>query len=221
MRVRLPAHSQAVVNVGARRPGLIHISQLNPYGPRSGGFVSDPTEICAVGDNVLVKILPRSSEKRLSLRLLKVFPRDQTEEREQQATLRRGETLLPRFTRVDDETVGDSTADYAAIQTAADEEAAWAAREVEEEEDDPFAWAAADAPRSGREEEEDLFEWAAAPSESSSSVPGPISDDGEDDPWAWAAAADSDGQDGVEEPEEDGPDFDDSYFEDKYEQDFY
>ena len=58
--------------MGARRPGLIHISQLDPRGPAGGGaFVSDPNDVCGVGDRVVVKVLPRSNANRLSLRLLK------------------------------------------------------------------------------------------------------------------------------------------------------
>ena len=45
----------AVVNVGARRPGLIHISQLggDTDGPKGNDFVSDPNDIVQVGDRVV------------------------------------------------------------------------------------------------------------------------------------------------------------------------
>ena len=36
----------AIVNVGARRTGLIHLSQFDPKGPRPGStFVNDPSEV--------------------------------------------------------------------------------------------------------------------------------------------------------------------------------
>ena len=202
-----------VVNVGARKAGLIHISQL---GRVDGGssFVKDPSDVCSIGDNVLVQVLPRSNEKRLSLRLLKVFPRDEAEEAEQRATLRGDETLNPTKVRRDDEVLLRSAGGGAAVeelQTAADEDAMWAAREGEEEEE---------------EEEEDPFAWAAAASDESTQG----DEDDEEDPWAWAAASSpstpepsggDDAADGDAE-EEEGPEWgEQEYFEEKYDVDFY
>lgn len=219
----------AVVNVGARRPGLIHISQLggDTDGPKGNDFVSDPNDIVQVGDRVVVSVLPRSNEKRLSLRLVKVFPRNDAEAREQQSTLRGGETLRPQYTRADD-ALQETIAGFAAVDAAASEEAAWAQYEAaqqaasEEDEDDPFAWAAADAPSPPAKEDdvEDPFAWAAADAPSAPAKPV------EEDPFAWAAAAQEEEAD-VEEPaateatEAGGDGFDDDYFNDKYEEDFY
>ena len=178
-----------IVNVGARKPGLIHISQLRSAGPRGGGFVGHPSEVCDVGDRVVVKVLPRTSARRLSLRLVKVFPRNQQELGEQRATLRRGETLTPRFVRAEDETTAAEDDGGAATTSAA----STAAEEGEAE--DPFAWASSAG-----------------------------DDDEEEDPWAWAAAGpevdEGDEEDNRAEAGE-APDFDDDYFNDKYDVDFY
>ena len=214
----------AVVNVGARRPGLIHISQLglDPSGEKGRAFVGDASDVVDVGDQVVVEVLPRSNEKRLSLRLVRVFPRDDDEARSQQATLRAGETLRAQYSRAED-APPPATTESAAIDAAASEDAAWAAYEAmqqaageADEEEDPFAWAAADAPT---EEEEDPFAWAAA---DAPAPPAPAAE--EEDPFAWAAAdapAPPAGPKEVEDEEEEGEEFDEDYFNDKYEQDFY
>ena len=64
MVIRIEAYG-VLVNVGARRPGLVHISQLDRSGPRGGRFVNHPSEIVSVGDQVLVKILPKSNQEKL------------------------------------------------------------------------------------------------------------------------------------------------------------
>ena len=142
-----------------------------------------------MGDRVVVKVLPRTSARRLSLRLVKVFPRNQQELGEQRATLRRGETLTPRFVRAEDETTAAEDDGGAATTSAA----STAAEEGEAE--DPFAWASSAG-----------------------------DDDEEEDPWAWAAAGpevdEGDEEDNRAEAGE-APDFDDDYFNDKYDVDFY
>jgi hypothetical protein len=57
-----------VVNVGARRPGLVHISKLQSGNGRKGAFIERVEAVCEVGDRVFVQLLPRSTAQRLSLR---------------------------------------------------------------------------------------------------------------------------------------------------------
>jgi ribosomal protein S1 len=199
----------AIVNVGARKPGLIHLSQFDPKGPGAGKFIADPSEMVRVGDTVLCKVLPRSDERRLSLRLLKVFPRDEEDEAKQQALLRRGERLQPAFSRAEDPAAragvaGSGTGSVAAsAMDAAEIDAAWAQYGVgdADDEEDPFAWAAADedGTASGADEE-DPFAWAAAdgvdPGTTSTNA-NPSADD-EEDPFAWAAAASANDDDATD-----------------------
>ena len=231
----------AVVNVGARKPGLIHISQFDPRGPGKGEFVSHPSDAVQIGDKVLVKVLPRSNEHRLALRLMKVFPRNGDESRAQAALLRRGEALMPTFARAED---GMSTAEGAVssqrqtaeVSVLASEEeidAAWAMRDDDEDsdgDDDPFAWAAAAGAESrtatGEEEDgDDPFAWAAAAGASDAAVERDA-EAATDDPFAWAAAS-ADREDAKEQEEENGAkgdaDFgdDEDYFYDKYDIDTY
>ena len=206
----------AVVNVGARRPGLIHISQFDPKGPGGGRFVADANEIVSVGDRVLCKILPRSNERRLALRLLKVFPRSAEEKDAQRAVLRRGETLLPSFARVEDAAMGAGGAAVAraAAMDAAEMDAAWASRELEDD---------GSQPQQEEEEEEDPFAWAAGPASASSEEAAEPEVAARADPWAWAAADDAtQSSDEAEDEDEDGPEWgDQAYFEDKYDIDTY
>ena len=209
-----------LVNVGATRPGLIHVSQLDPgAGPKGGGrFVADPSDVCTVGDKVVVKILPRSSEAQLRLRMVRVFPRDEEEASGLlTATLRRGERLTPKYVRAEDDDVEQGSAQEAEEDTARQEaemEAAWAAAEATQVQ-----------AQAGTEEEawtqyEQAFGSAAA-----------ASDDGDDadDPWAWAAAgaateasAELNEEAEAEKREFDEPDFGgDDYFEEKYDIDYY
>jgi len=216
----------AVVNVGARRSGLIHISQLAPPNSK-GSFVDGVETVCNVGDQVLVKVLPRSNAKRLALRLVKVFPKDESEVQAAKALLRSSETLLPQYTRVEDTGMNVNTA-VLAVEAAieVDQDAAWAAYEAAQQPDDDDEMV-----EEGDEEEEvDPWAWAAASAEDAAGSEGQEDDD---DPWAWAAADTSfdgiDDGEGAEDGEKTdassssaGPDLDDpEYFEDKYDIDFY
>jgi predicted RNA-binding protein with RPS1 domain len=128
-----------VVNVGARRPGLVHISKLQSGNGRKGAFIERVEAVCEVGDRVVVQVLPRSTAQRLSLRLIRVFPRDESERAQALALLRRDETLDPRFARFEDAEIGGVFVSAAEAALAVDEAAAWAAYETqadEEEEDD-------------------------------------------------------------------------------------
>ena len=241
-----------VVNVGARRPGLVHISQLAPK-TKSGGFVEDVAAVCEVGDRVLVKILPRSNAQRLALRLVKVFPRDETELAEARALLRGSETLLPQYARAEDAERPGRRATEVAVSV--DEDAAWAAYEAtasEEgegegegegkgqgvEEDDSWAWAAASAeePPAAAEEpvevdDNDPWAWAVAatasePEDAAQSAAEALVVAEEEELWAWAAADtdtswEDDDAPAADEEEKDGPNFDESYFNQKYDIDAY
>lgn len=146
----------AIINVGARKPGLVHISQLRQPGPQGGSFVAHPSEVCDVGDRVLVRVLPRTNSRRLALRLVRVFARDESELVEQRATLRRGQSLMPRFSRADDEGAqvsGQEAEEAPGSAEPPEGEAGPGALHAldetdvkeEEEEEDPWAWAAAGA----------------------------------------------------------------------------
>jgi predicted RNA-binding protein with RPS1 domain len=86
-----------VVNIGARQPGLVHISEL-----AGGARVGEVDEIARVGDRVEVEVLAGSGGGRLRLRLVRCFPRDGRELAEQRTLLRRGQSLAPRFVRAED-----------------------------------------------------------------------------------------------------------------------
>ena len=217
-----------VVNVGARRPGLVHISKLQSGNGRKGAFIERVEAVCEVGDRVVVQVLPRSTAQRLSLRLIRVFPRDESERAQALALLRRDETLDPRFARFEDAEIGGGFVSAAEAALAVDEAAAWAAYETqadEEEEDDED-----DEEDFEAEEDEDPWAWAAASAEGpqGAASQAPLEDE---DPWAWAAAdiaADSSANDSnkvveeqVVEDSAEAPNFDQSYFEDKYDLDTY
>ena len=217
-----------VVNVGARRPGLVHISKLQSGNGRKGAFIERVEAVCEVGDRVVVQVLPRSTAQRLSLRLIRVFPRDESERAQALALLRRDETLDPRFARFEDAEIGGRFVSAAEAALAVDEAAAWAAYETqadEEEEDDED-----DEEDFEAEEDEDPWAWAAASAEGpqGAASQAPLEDE---DPWAWAAAdiaADSSADDSNQVVEEqvvedsaEAPNFDQSYFEDKYDLDTY
>ena len=215
-----------LVNVGARRPGLVHVSQLaTDRKGAKGGFVEDPSEVCEVGDRVSVKVLPQSTPTRLSLRLLRVFPRDAAERAEQRALLRWGQTLTPRYARAEDGSGAGGAGGGAAasdLATSAEMDAAWAAREwgaeppaEEAEEEDPWAWAAAEAAAEEAEEEDP---WAAAAAEAPAAEA-----DGADRSSGTAAAS---GNDDVvvvddDDDDDDAPKFEDDYFDEKYDVDYY
>ena len=155
-----------------------------------------------------LQVLPTSNSKKLSLRLIKVFSEDESEITPQQlATLRRGDYMKPKFARFEDREVDISVGRGSS------------AGQVEEEED-PFSWAAAGASNDA-EEEEDPFAWAAAGASDDAE------EEKEEDPFAWAAASTEEAGDaisvdgGEEEEDDDGPDFDQSYFDDKYDIDTY
>ena len=206
--------AQVVVDVGARQTGLIHISQLDFARSRGGGdgdsggaYVKDPSDVCAVGDQVLVKVLRQSSASRLRLRLVKIFPRDEAEAQEQLATLRRDESLRPRYTRAGEGSrAGGSSVD--ATVDPVEEDNAWGAYEAAQEED---AWAAYETAQQQQQQQ------------SSSLQDG----DDEEDPFAWAAADASASEEAIAEEEEeegdeeDGPNFDSDYFNEKYDVDYY
>ncbi|KAL1508019.1 hypothetical protein AB1Y20_007616 [Prymnesium parvum] len=153
----------AIVNVGARTSGLVHISEL------SSGRVADVEAIVRVGDRVLVKVLQVKGTK-LSLRLLKVFDEEEPTP-QQQALLKNNEYVKPKFGRVEDSLID------ASVGKAAPAEAGGSAETLPAEED-PYAWAAASP-------DEDETEGKARTDAS------------------------------------DAPEFDDSYFEDKYDLDYY
>jgi small subunit ribosomal protein S1 len=48
----------AFIDVGAERPGMVHVSEL------ASGYVSSPTEVVKVGDEVQVKVIKVNSKKR-------------------------------------------------------------------------------------------------------------------------------------------------------------
>ncbi len=172
-----------VVNVGARRNGLVHISQL-----ARGGLVRDVSDVCDVGDRVEVQVLGGSTGRRLQLRLLRVFPRDDEEEREQRALLRRGQAAAPRFARAEDPAEeGRREAEEAVKEAQLEEEEEEGDEEGEELEEGTLdamaAWA-------------DVLGDAAAPSSPDDEGP-------EDDEEESGDAFDDFGED-------------ESYFEDKY-----
>ena len=217
-----------VVNVGARRPGLVHISKLQSGGGRKGAFIERVEAVCEVGDRVVVQVLPKSTAQRLSLRLIRVFPRDESERAQALALLRRDETLDPRFARFEDAEIGGKFVSAAEAVLAVDEAAAWAAYETQADDEEEEADDEEDD-----EEEEDPWAWAAASAEGPQGAASQAPQEDED-PWAWAAAdiaADSadDSNEVVEEQSEridedseaEAPNFDQSYFEDKYDLDTY
>jgi predicted RNA-binding protein with RPS1 domain len=217
-----------VVNVGARRPGLVHISKLQSGGGRKGAFIERVEAVCEVGDRVVVQVLPKSTAQRLSLRLIRVFPRDESERAQALALLRRDETLDPRFARFEDAEIGGKFVSAAEAVLAVDEAAAWAAYETQADDEEEEADDEEDD-----EEEEDPWAWAAASAEGTQGAASQAPQEDED-PWAWAAAdiaADSadDSNEVVEEQSEridedseaEAPNFDQSYFEDKYDLDTY
>ena len=204
-----------VVDVGARQTGLIHISQLDFARSRGGGdgdsggaYVKDPLDVCAVGDQVLVKVLQKSSASRLRLRLVKIFPRDEAEAREQLATLRRDESLQPRYTRAGDGSLAGASSVDATVDPV-EEDNAWGAYEAAQEQEED-AWAA----------------YETAQQEQQQQQPSPQDADEEEDPFAWAAADASASEEVIAEEkeegeEEDGPNFDSEYFNEKYDVDYY
>jgi predicted RNA-binding protein with RPS1 domain len=151
-----------IVNVGARKNGLLHVSQLGR------GFVGDPTDVCPVGARVMVKVMPRSGPRRLLLRLVRIFPPEEASESDlavEIATLRRGESLRPRFERADDDAEASSLVEAAAVAAvAADVEAAWTAREAEDGEKVSVEEDKKEADRGGDGDEEDPWAWAASAS---------------------------------------------------------
>ena len=209
----------AVVNVGARKPGLIHLSQFDPRGPSRGKFISHPSEVCSVGDTVRVRILPRSTAQRLSLRLLKVFPRSEEELQRQAAILRSDEQLAPEFTRAEDALMASSEGTRLSRADELEMDRAWAERDGaggadDSEAEDPFAWAAS----------------ASASEPDGGGMDAASKDDAEegDDPWAWAAADAASDLPGAEEATDDGTKDEedaewgtDEYFDDKYDIDTY
>lgn len=183
----------AVVNVGAQKPGLVHLSQLGGgAGGVAGGFVAEPADVVGVGDRVLVSILPRSNERRLSLRLLKVFPRrGETLAAAELAMLRRGETANPKFKRAEDRRAAarggaPKVEGPARCAEAAEEEDpfVWAAGGDEE---DPFAWAAAAADGPGAGDEPAASRAALA---EAAPAPAGVAPADAEEPFAWAAGGD-------------------------------
>ncbi len=79
----------AFVEVGAERPGLIHVSEL------THGFVGDPSDLLKVGEEVeavVVGVDPRKKQLNLSLKALESS--DQGEEAEEEHTLTAMELAL-------------------------------------------------------------------------------------------------------------------------------
>ena len=94
--VRVCEHG-LIINVGARRDGLAHISEL-----AQGGFVGDVAEMASVGDVVLVEVLSATSS-RLALRYVRTLARpDELLEPSVLATARPGDVLRQRFQRAED-----------------------------------------------------------------------------------------------------------------------
>ena len=59
----------AFVNIGAERPGMVHVSEL------ANGYVGSPSEVVKVGDEIQVKVIKVSSKKKqidLSVKALEV-----------------------------------------------------------------------------------------------------------------------------------------------------
>lgn len=77
----------AFVDIGAERPGLVHISEL------AHGYVKDPTDVVHEGDEVEVKVLKVSRRKRqikLSMKALQEAPiREEKPKREPRQTSRK------------------------------------------------------------------------------------------------------------------------------------
>jgi len=72
----------AFVDVGAERPGLVHVSELTQ------GYVGDPSEVVKVGDELEVKVIGINRRKRqidLSVRALEEPARKQQEAEEEPA----------------------------------------------------------------------------------------------------------------------------------------
>jgi len=94
-----------LVNIGAKQPGLVHISNLGP------GFVDEVGGVASVGDVVLVKVLAPAKlgqkgyrrEDKLRLKLVrKLVKKGETVPAALMATARRGEKLSQRFERLED-----------------------------------------------------------------------------------------------------------------------
>lgn len=72
----------AFVDVGAERPGLVHVSELTQ------GYVGDPSEVVKVGDELEVKVIGVNRRKRqidLSVRALEEPARKQQEQEQETA----------------------------------------------------------------------------------------------------------------------------------------
>ena len=72
----------AFVDIGAERPGMVHISEMATY------RVEDVSEIAKVGDDIQVKVLgvdPRKKQIKLSLKALDVVEEAEAEEQDEPA----------------------------------------------------------------------------------------------------------------------------------------
>ncbi len=72
----------AFVDIGAERPGMVHISEMATY------RVEDVSEITKVGDEIQVKVLgvdPRKKQIKLSIKALDVVEEEQAEEQDEPA----------------------------------------------------------------------------------------------------------------------------------------
>ena len=70
----------AFVDIGAERPGLVHVSEL------AKGYVGDPSEVVHVGDEIQVKVIGVNRRKKqidLSVRALEETATAQIEENEE------------------------------------------------------------------------------------------------------------------------------------------
>ncbi len=69
------------VDVGAERPGLVHISEM------AHGYVEKPTDLVNKGDNIDVKVLKvnrRKKQIKLSMKAIKEPPQDEYQEEEEE-----------------------------------------------------------------------------------------------------------------------------------------
>ena len=209
----------AIVDVGARKSGLIHISELT-----RGQLVTDVEAICQVGDRVAVQILPKSTATKLSLRLVKVFARPDDaalDDPAATAMLRRGETLQPRFSRVSDAAIDAAAAGMRTGQGGEGREEAAVEAEEEGLASAMAAWGDVVEVGGASEDDDeaslnsamaawgDITETVSVASTTTSTVQGDETARGEEE-----------GKE-EQEQEQDGPDFDDDYFESKYDIDFY
>ena len=129
----------ALVNVGARHAGLVHVSEL-----AGGGYVDDPNDVVAVGDAVEVEVLESSAGRgkirgRMALRLRSKLARDgEAVAQAVLATQRRGVAVRETFSRREDAAIrarGAADVSSTAVEAEAEVSSAEAAGEEWEEEE--------------------------------------------------------------------------------------